>query len=256
MTQSIPTHRIKLIQIVLIFTYIVYPLLVCIPISLAVDTNALSLPVKVDANLSADQLLDPMNSVWNSIQETRLHINRTPPLYDGDPLDDGVRPTVTVRLIRIVNDQVIVRAHWSDPTVDQISASVKYANGGGESHIYQSHTGSTNLFNDSFCAMIPVQRGPAKQFPSMMMGDKSQPVELYFWRAGTDLEVISGHGRSTTQTTKATTPHRVIRDGDGWTITLMIPHLTAKTPLCIAIWDGFYKHRDGLKYYSLWYEVD
>ena len=46
-----------------------------------------------------------------------------------------------------------------------------------------------------------------------------------------------------------------VRDGDGWTVTLVVPKVSKGTPISFAVWDGARQQRDGLKFYSLWYEA-
>lgn len=243
--------------IALLLAYTVFPA------GAADPDGALVLITQADSATTATQLLDPHHPTWASIPDQRLQLNRTPPLYLGDPVDDDTRPTATVRLARVAGGAVVLRAHWSDPTEDRAGGGARFQDAGAP-RIYRRHTGKTSAFADAFCAMVPLKRGPAAQYPSMMMGEASQPVELYYWRAGVGFQMLSGHGRSTTApptpvVAKGSAPSapqgRAIREGDGWTLTLTLPSMTPGTPICFAIWDGAKAQRDGLKYFSLWYEV-
>ncbi len=216
--------------------------------------DALILPVKAE-NGEVARLLDPQDAAWKDVPASALHFNRTPPLYDGDPLDDGGRPLASVQLIRVSSQDLVARIHWSDPTTNLAAKGVRYPDTGSP-HIYKLHTEEPDQFADAFCLMLPVRRGPADSFPSLMMGGTNAAVELYYWRAGKPPEVLKGHGRGTTVTTPMPAQGRSARDDNGWTITLVVPRVIKGTPISFAIWDGARQHRDGLKFYSLWYEVE
>lgn len=216
--------------------------------------DALTLSVKAE-NVEVARLLDPRDAAWNEAPSRALHFNRTPPLYDGDPSDDGGRPVASVQLIRVGSQDLVARIHWSDPTANLAAKGVRYPDTGSP-HIYKRHTEDPDRFADAFCLMVPVRRGPADSFPSLMMGGTNEAVELYYWRAGQSPQVIRAHGRGTTATTPTATQGGAARDDNGWTITLVVPRVRKGTPISFAIWDGARQHRDGLKFYSLWYEVE
>ena len=216
--------------------------------------DALILPVKAE-NVEVARLLDPRDAAWNKAPSSPLHFNRTPPLYDGDPLDDSGRPLASVQLIRVSSQDLVARIHWSDPTTNLAAKGVRYPDTGNP-HIYKLHTEAPDRFADAFCLMVPVRRGPADSFPSLMMGGTNEAVELYYWRAGKPPEALKGHGRGATVTTPMPTRGGAARDDNGWTITLVVPKGSKGTPISFAIWDGARQHRDGLKFYSLWYEVE
>ena len=215
---------------------------------------ALTLPVKAET-VAVARLLDPQDMAWKEVPERPLHFNRTPPLYDGDSTDDDSRPVAAAQLIRTGNQDLVARIHWSDPTTNLTATGVRYSDS-GTPHIYKRHTETPDQFADAFCLMVPVQRGPTGSFPSLMMGETNRETELYYWRAGQSPQVLSGHGRGTTAAKPMAAQGKAARDGNGWTITLAVPKVSPGTPICFAIWDGGQQHRDGLKFYSLWYEVE
>jgi len=90
----------------------------------------------------------------------------------------------------------------------------------------------------------------------MMMGEAGSPVELYYWRNGKGFQVLDAHGRSSVEKTSSTFQGSAQHDSESWRVVLAIPNVTPETPLCFALWDGAMQHRDGLKYFSLWYEVE
>lgn len=219
------------------------------------DDGALVLPVQSVAKTDAAAALEPGAEVWASAKATRLHLNLTPPLYAGDATDDGFRPKVSVQLLRFDDGSAVVRAQWVDPSANRTGDGTTFPDG-GEAHVYKKHSDGVGIFPDAFCAMIPVKRGPHAVYPSMMMGEKKQPVDLCFWKAGTGFQLLGAHGRASTAKTKTPLAGKSVREGDRWTVTMVLPNLTSGTPVCFAVWDGAREQRDGIKYFSLWYEVE
>jgi len=219
------------------------------------DDGALVLPVQSMPQTVASAVLEPAAAAWSSAKSTRLHLNLTPPLYADDATDDGFRPEVSIQLLRLDDASVVVRAQWTDPTANRTDGDAKFHDG-GEAHIYKKHSSEVGTFPDAFCAMVPVKRGPHATYPSMMMGEKQQPVDLCFWKAGTGFELLSAHGRASTAKTKTPLAGKSVREGNQWTVTMVLPDLTPGTPMCFAVWDGAREQRDGIKYFSLWYEVE
>ncbi len=216
---------------------------------------ALVLPVQSMSQSDAAVAMEPAADGWNSAKATRLHLNLTPTLYAGDATDDGVRPDVSVRLLRLDDGSVIVRAQWADLTANIAGGGTKFPDG-GEDHIYKKHSEGVSTFPDAFCAMVPVKRGPHAVYPSMMMGEKQQPVDLCFWKAGDGFQLLGAHGRASTAKTKTQLAGKSVREDGRWIVTMVLPNVTPGTPICFAIWDGALEQRDGIKYYSLWYEVE
>ena len=221
----------------------------------AAESNG-GLPLAVE-NVSAatfTPLLDPEAGVWNDAPESMPHFNRTPPLYVGDATDTGERPEVHVRLLRTGEGSLVLRARWADAEKDLAAGGTRYPDS-GDKHIYKEHSEQIAAFADAFCVMVPVKRGPQSPYPAMMMGEKGDPVELYYWRAGLGLQLLSGHGRASTTATTKSVPGRAVYANGAWTVTLPMPKVTPGTPLCFAVWEGHREQRDGLKYFSLWYEA-
>ena len=216
--------------------------------------GVLPLTVHADAATTVTGLLDRYGAPWPAAPEHPLHFSRTPPLYYGDPLDDDARPTATLRLVRIATGDLVLRIRWADPTRDELGAGRAYPDTGAP-HIYKTPTESTNAFADAFCAMVPVQRGPMARYPTLMMGDATTPVQLFYWRAGLGFQLLAGHGRASTATTNTPEMGRAVHEEGGWTVTLAIPDMKPRTPISFAIWQGSKEQRDGIKYFTVWYEV-
>jgi hypothetical protein len=236
-------------------TVILASMLICAPAWAKPSGGTLVLPIQSIAKTSATTVLEPTADAWTSAKPTRLHLNLTPPLYAGDATDDGFRPEVSVQLLRLADGSVVVRSQWIDPTANRTGDGATFPDG-GEVHIYKKHSSGVGTFPDAFCVMVPVKRGPHVAYPSMMMGEKKKPVDLFFWKAGSGFKMLGAHGRASTKETKTTLVGKSVRKGDHWTVTMVLPHMEPGTPVCFAIWDGAKEQRDGIKYYSLWYEVE
>lgn len=203
----------------------------------------------------ANALLTPSDLHWEKAAQQPLHLNRTPPLYEGDPHDDGERPEAEVRLLRLSDLSVQARIQWQDATPSSPQATTRKVDG-GESHIYTEHTNATDQFVDAACIMIPKIRGPHANYPSLMMGDAANEVDMLYWRAGTGFQKLGAHGRASTSA-QPDGVRGVAAYKDGfWSVVIRIADLPARTPICFALWDGEKLQRDGLKYFSLWYEVE
>ncbi len=238
-------------------------ILTILPIIIGISSMAFgadeqgSLPIKAltaPQTLSLENALEPGNSIWSQAELQKIQLNRTPPIYANGPMDDGKRPQAGVQLVRLSDDTVVVRMEWTDPSVNRFHSGKSHPNG-GEQHIYKTHTENTSAFGDAACVMVPNQRGTHGQYPTMMMGDMNSPTSLFYWQAGRGFSVLKAHGRETTAATPQTQQARMSREGEKWVIIQAIPNLISNTPICFAIWNGAKDHRDGLKYFSLWYEV-
>lgn len=211
-----------------------------------------ALPMTASATASpASAILADDPTVWDAVTPQPLHLNHTPPLYDTDPRDDGHRPQASMQLLR-ADTMLYVRLAWDDATVDSIPMAKRYADG-GDSAIYKRQSEVIDRFRDAACVMVP--RAQAAATPSLVMGDVHHPVELYYWRNGEGFVIGTAAGRgSTLLSTTAFAGHARHANGQ-WHVIFAVPMTQTPQPLAIALWDGSRQHRDGLKYYSLWYEV-
>lgn len=223
------------------------------------DVDALVLSARP---LNADDpapLLNPAAPAWEQVMPAKILLNRTPPIYVGDPADDGWRPAAQVQLLRLIGDRVVVRLTWTDPAADEAGQGTAYPDAGADS-IYKRHSGDTASFPDAAGIMIPARRGPGPIHPSLMMGDAAQPVEIVMWQAGRGFFNLTASGRGTTAfvpvgAQKAPVPGAAARTADGWSACFLLENCLPGSPVSFAVWDGARGQRSGLKYYSLWYEV-
>jgi hypothetical protein len=201
-----------------------------------------------------DLLLQPTDANWSNYTENSIKFNLTPPVHDGDAIFDGFLPVATAQFARSGN-KLLIKLSWGDTSENVTGKGRKYPDA-GEEHIYIQQTESTSNFADAACIMIPQLRQETESYPSLMMGQGDRPVDIYLWRAGEGFSALSGKGRATVARTKIAIIGNVVRSEGGWSVVMQIDNIPSRTPVSFAIWDGGRAQRDGLKYYSLWYEVE
>lgn len=207
----------------------------------------------VVSKVDPESLRAGSDATWRAIPTSEIHLNRTPPLYEGDPLDDGSRVTAHVAIAES-NDMLFVRLVWTDSTDSNLHPPQRWPDAGAQ-HIYKQHSEDIQRFADAACVMVPRQTGSRPAFPSLMMGEPDAPVDLYYWHQQRGFEHLQAAGRGTTQPTGETIPGHARRTTTGWTVVLQLPVPPLDTPMAVAVWDGARGHRDGLKFFSVWYEI-
>ena len=222
------------------------------PVALAAAGDGAVSLVVTPSTRPAGELLDNA-AAWAGVPDQLIHLNRTPPLYEGDPLDDGHRPSARVNLVRS-GDRVLVRLTWSDSTESRPAPPERIPDAGADP-IYLKHSLDIERFADAACVMVPKATGENAAFPGIMMGDRNAPVDLYYWNLVKGFERMEAAGRATTSRTGQGFPGRTQYAAGAWVAVFELPAFPAGTPLCFAVWDGDRGQRDGLKYYSLWYDV-
>lgn len=220
------------------------------PRPLVLKLSALAAP----AGATAKALLAPDHALWNRAPQVPLRLSRTPPLYAGGPYDDGHRPTASAQLIRLPGGEALLKLQWSDPTED-LGGLTKRIPDAGEPKIYKPHPVTVSGFADGAAVMIPRRRGPHVTYPSLVMGQKSAPTDLFFWQAGQGFQRLAAAGRGTTTKRPEPVPGAAQRTGDGYVVTFDLGPLPPKTPVSFALFDGHRGHRDGIKYFTVWYEA-
>jgi hypothetical protein len=201
------------------------------------------------AREKTQQLLDPAGKAWGRAKPTAILLNRTPRIYQTERVSSRPIPGCEVRALR-AGGRLYLRLHWDDPTKNAPQAPPRRRGGAG--HLPRRPTAHTSAFPDAAAVMVPVHwTGPA--FPSLLMGDKNNPVLLYYWNASRGGEVLKAAGRATPQPTGQRFPHRARHDGKRWAVALALPAPPVGSPLAFAVWDGGAGDRDGLKFFSPWY---
>ncbi|MHB9036517.1 MAG: DOMON domain-containing protein [Armatimonadota bacterium] len=201
---------------------------------------------------NAAAIVDPANAVWKSASPLRILLNITPRIVVTDKISRSAPPEVSVQCVR-ASDGTVVRLTWKDATKDKPNVRrPSPADAGGRVRVI--HTDKTNRSYDAAAVMVPVNRNPTVN-PCIQMGEKADPVELYFWQAVRGAAVMTASGRATTLRTSKTFPSKAVYSNGGWQVTFVLPKLPNRTPLAFAIWDGSKGQRGGLKYYSLWHSL-
>ena len=225
---------------------------------LTVQSEALAGPVlaapAAPASVTAKDAVEPAHAAWATTPETPLRLHRSPPLYAPGVRDDGVWPVAAVRLLRLADGVLAVRLQWADATQDRGATAARYPDR-GDAKIYKRHTEQASRFADGACAMVPRRRGAHDRNPSLVMGDAQNPADLFYWRAGLGFQRLRAAGRSTVARTGQPFEGRARWSEGRWNVTFILREVPARTPISFAIWDGSKEHRDGIKYFSLWYEI-
>jgi hypothetical protein len=205
-----------------------------------------------EVQVDREMLLNLDGTVWSKSAPTHVLLNRTPRVYQTEPVIDHPVPSLEVRAIR-AQGTLFFRLTWTDATKNAPTAPErKRGEGGDPSRLYKRPTGHTNAFADAAAILIPEKwTGPA--FPSLLMGDKSTPVNLYYWNASHGAEQLRASGRATPEVVGRTLAHRARHAHGAWSLTLETTATPDGSPLAFAIWDGQLGDRDGLKFFSIWY---
>jgi dimethylsulfide dehydrogenase subunit gamma/complex iron-sulfur molybdoenzyme family reductase subunit gamma len=185
---------------------------------------------------SAAPVLADEPAVWAGVPPTRVLLNRTPRLFQTEPPTAAAPPILQVGGLR-AEGNLYLRLEWPDATRDASRSR-----------------GTGTAFSDAAAVMVPHEwkGGP---FPSLQMGDKQNPVHLYYWSAATGAEEMTATGRTTPAPTGKKVRHQT-RHGDGkWVLVVEMPDPIEGWPVAFAVWDGHNQDRDGRKAFSLWHAL-
>jgi hypothetical protein len=200
---------------------------------------------------SAD-LLKPAAAAWEQAAPTHIVLNRTPRIYQSEPVRTLPPPALEVRAFRS-DGKLVLRMRWNDATRDAPEAPPSKTGSGGDSKkIYKRPTGETDSFADAMAVMVP-ERWTGKEFPSLVMGDRHTAARIYYWNASRGAEELQASGRATQQSTGKTFAHDAQHKGGRWSVTAVIDEPPQGCPIAFAVWDGHERDRDGLKCVSIWY---
>jgi hypothetical protein len=209
---------------------------------------------KAPADVSVVDISDPEHFVWTTVEAKPLLLHLTPSLNLEGALDDGSRPAANVRLLRMGDGSLAARLQWDDRSRNEGATSARYPDGGQET-LYTRHTKHADRFADGACMMVPQRRGKWDRYPSLMMGSVKNPIDLIFWRANSGFELLRASGRGTVEKTGTPVNSGVSYNNGQWSVVFILYNMPPQTPISFANWDGAKKHRDGGKYFSLWYEI-
>lgn len=174
--------------------------------------------------------LDPADLAWTRAPATRvvLYPQATAP---GGP--GGAVLPLEARVLR-GGGRLAVRLAWTD------------------AHENSADTHATDRFADA----VAVQFAPTgKTLPYVGMGEPSQPVQIWFWRAGQPAQRLAGQGFGSLARAPGAAPEaRARRTAGGWEVVLRGE--TGAKPghaaVALAAWDGAEEGRAGRKRLSAW----
>ncbi|MFN4260203.1 MAG: hypothetical protein ACK4RK_12975 [Gemmataceae bacterium] len=206
----------------------------------------------VSVQAKSDELLDPDHVVWQETSGTAMLLSRTPRIYQTEPFQNRPVPACEVRALRS-QDKLYFRLRWDDATKNAPTPPpARGGEGGDPKLLYKRPTGATALFADAAAIMAP-ENWIGPHFPSLLMGDQQSPVRLYYWNASRDAEVLRSSGRATPRPIGQSVPFQARHHDTHWVLALEITDVPDGYPFAVALWDGQFQDRDGLKFYSIWY---
>jgi len=214
---------------------------------------AVHLRVRVaDPRAEVKILLDPAAAAWKDAVPTNILLNRTPRVYQTEPLFKGKVPSLEVRALRAEN-KFVLRLEWDDATKNAPMAPPRRKGEAGDpDKLYKRPTGATSQFADAAGVMIPeTWTGPG--FPSLQMGDAKNPMRIFYWNASRGAEELAAAGRATPKATERSFGHKAEHAANKWRLTMELPEQPDGVPIAFALWDGASDDRDGLKFFSIWY---
>src|SRR5262249_46758788 len=102
-----------------------------------------------ESNAEAGALLDPSNAFWNQAPPSAILLNRTPRIYQTEPVQNYPIPHCEVRALRS-SGKLILRLVWDDKTKNAPQAPPAHHGEGGEpKQIHKRPTGETSAFPDA-----------------------------------------------------------------------------------------------------------
>jgi dimethylsulfide dehydrogenase subunit gamma len=184
----------------------------------------------------------PDSVAWREAQEYSMELSLAPPVHQSVNLRyDPATAPVSVNL-RAGSDgeKLYLRMRWSDTTQDV--------------------TTSRDQFSDGAAVQFALSGGPATSY---MMGASATPVNIWYWKAGTEEAqnlAAGGFGSTTPLERGGLSARSVYRDGGEWAVVFSRPlaqdgeHQVdleqENLTIALALWQGEARQRDGLKHIS------
>lgn len=207
--------------------------------------DSIDLHTKAGANYT-----EPNAPAWRDVQEYRIDLSLAPPVHPSVNLRyQASAPTVPIS-IRTASDgaRFYIRLRWQDSS--------------------QNITTSRSDFADAVAVQFALNGATSTPY---LMGSPSAPVNIWYWKAGTEeAENLAAGGFGSTSRlplTDLSVSSEYRRDGE-WVVVFSRPidvdgkhqmPLTNDKPAAIslAVWQGAEQQRDGLKHVTQgWLLVD
>ncbi|MEH6471583.1 MAG: ethylbenzene dehydrogenase-related protein [Halopseudomonas sp.] len=184
-------------------------------------------------------LSDPNAPQWNDVAEYQVDTLMAPAVHQSVSLRvDPKAPSLPLKVkVASDGDKVLIRLRWRDATDNSVNAY--------------------DRFSDGVAVQFALQGG---QQTSFMMGTQATPVNIWYWKAGSEQAqnlAAGGFGSTTkldSQDVSATA--RYSAETAEWTVVLSRAitsagehHVDLAAPMLVtfAVWQGDQKQRDGFK---------
>jgi len=199
--------------------------------------GTVSLLHKAGANFSS-----PDDPAWRDAQEYSMDLDLAPPVHASINLRHDPGAPATPVKIRAASDgkSLYLRLRWDDST--------------------QNITTSRDEFADGVAVQFALEGGDTTSY---MMGAPSAPVNIWYWKAGSDgaQNLAAGGFGSTTQLEPGQlTVNSTYKESGEWVVVFSRPlsqegdhqaDLNSDSVLiALALWQGDKRQRDGLKHVS------
>ncbi len=216
------------------------------PLPASIDdtpVQALAIGGSVTVLRQADgALTDPNSEVWRAAQGYSLDLSLAPPVHQSINLRyDAASPPVSLNLRAASDtDNLYLRLRWADAS--------------------QNTATSREQFADGAAIQFALAGGPATSY---MMGSAATPVNIWYWKAGTDTPqnlAAGGFGSTTSLDRGQLAVSSLYRENGEWVVVFSRPlnhdgeHQVdlnqSAMSIALALWQGDTKQRDGLKHVS------
>jgi dimethylsulfide dehydrogenase subunit gamma len=199
------------------------------------------------AQLPGAELALPSAVAWAGIAESRVELSLAPPVHQSINLrHDPGAPSVPV-FVQAAKDmeKIHLRLRWPDSSENGVTSRTEFA--------------------DGVAVQFALQGGTQTSF---MMGAPGGPVNIWYWKAGTDQaqNLAAGGFGSTTPLEQNGLSAQVARGADEWQVVFSRPLkvqgenqvdlASDGVQLALAVWQGNESQRDGLKHVTMgWIEL-
>lgn len=193
--------------------------------------------------VSGELPLDPDNQAWHEAAPNEVSVYPQRSVQPASQQTD----VGAVRVQALHNgNELALRLEWVDET--------------------PAEKRDIGQFADAVALEWPVKYGVGVGLPYVGMGDASQPVALWLWRADGSMETLAaeGFGSLTIQSPDGVTARSAWKDGV-WRIVIkrtfaatgehslvLDPDEQGMVPLAVAVWNGEQGQRSGRKRLSAW----
>ena len=184
----------------------------------------------------------PDSPAWRDAQEYSIDLNLAPPVHASINLRyDPAAPAMPIKLRAASDGQTLfLRLRWADAT--------------------QNMTTTRDEFADGVAVQFALEGGDATSY---MMGAAATPVNIWYWKAGSDQPqnlAAGGFGSTTQLELGQLSASSTYKESAEWVVVFSRPlsqegdhqaDLNSNgISIALALWQGDKRQRDGLKHVS------